>query len=131
MAVGDGGRSKADINMTPMIDVLLVLIIIFMVITPLTPSGLRALLPQPPADQAQQVPVKDIVVTVEWDGTVLLNADRVELAALPDRLKRIFQAQGDAVLFVRGDKRLEFRQIASVIDVAKGAGLQRVALMTN
>jgi biopolymer transport protein TolR len=122
------GRYQHD---APMIDVLLVLIIIFMVITPMTPSGLRTLLPQPPANQAEQVPAKEIVVTVEWDGTVLLNVERVELDTLPDRLKRIFQSLGDHVIFVRGDKELVFRQIAEVIDIAKGAGLQRVALITN
>jgi biopolymer transport protein ExbD len=129
MATG-GARSKAEINMTPMIDVLLVLIIIFMVITPLTPAGLRTLVPQPP-DAAEHESSTDIVVTVERDGSARLNAERIELLALHDRLSRIYQVRGDAVIFVRGDKRLEFQQIAAVIDIAKGAGLQRVALMTD
>ena len=116
--------------MTPMIDVLLVLIIIFMVITPLTPAGLRTLVPQPP-DAAAHESSTDIVVTVERDGSMLLNAERIEYLALPGRLSQIYQVRGDTVLFVRGDQHLEFRQIAAVIDTAKGAGLQRVALMTN
>ena len=117
--------------MTPMIDVLLVLIIIFMVITPLTPAGLRTLVPQPPPDAAEHESSRDIVVTVERDGSMLINAERIELLALPGRLSEIYHARGDTVLFVRGDQQLEFRQIAAVIDIAKGAGLQRVALMTN
>jgi biopolymer transport protein TolR len=129
MATG-GARSKAEINMTPMIDVLLVLIIIFMVITPLTPAGLRTLVPQPP-DAAEHESSTDIVVTVERDGSARLNAERIELLALHEHLSRIYQVRGDAVIFVRGDKRLEFQQIAAVIDIAKGAGLQRVALMTD
>jgi biopolymer transport protein ExbD len=129
MATG-GARSKAEINITPMIDLLLVLIIIFMVITPLTPAGLRTLVPQPP-DAAAHESSTDIVVTVERDGSARLNAERIELLALHDRLSRIYQVRGDAVIFVRGDKRLEFWQIAAVIDIAKGAGLQRVALMTD
>lgn len=130
MGMATGARSKAEINMTPMIDVLLVLIIIFMVITPLTPAGLRTLVPQPP-DAAEHESLRDIVLTVERDGSIRLNAERIDLLALHERLSRIYQVRGDTVLFVRGDQRLEFRQIAAVIDIAKGAGLQRVALMTN
>jgi biopolymer transport protein TolR len=125
-------KGKAEINMTPMIDVLLVLIIIFMVITPLTPTGLRALVPQPPPpgreDQRHRT---DIVVTVGKNDLVLINGERVELSLLPSRLARIFQARGDDVIFITGDKDLEFRRIAEVIDLANGAGLRRVALMAD
>src|SRR6185295_11859785 len=103
MAVGGKGGSKAEINMTPMIDVLLVLIIIFMVITPLAPAGLRALVPQPPPDAAEHEFSRDIVVTVERDGSMLLNAERIELLVLPGRLSQIYRARGDIVLFVHGD----------------------------
>jgi len=130
MGMATGARSKAEINMTPMIDVLLVLIIIFLVITPLTPAGLRTLVPQPP-DAEDHESSRDIVVTVERDGSIRLNAERIKLLALDERLRQIYQVRGDAVMFVRGDQHLEFRQIAAVIDIAKGAGLQRVALMTN
>jgi len=117
---------------TPMIDVLLVLIIIFMIITPLAPTGLRALIPQAPLpDNEQPVRFNDIVITVETDKTVLLNRERVDMAGLPDRLARIVQTRGNDVIFVRGDEDLEFRQIAEVIDIANGAGLRRVALMTQ
>src|SRR5438128_7051602 len=85
MGIATGGaRSKAEINMTPMIDVLLVLIIIFMVITPLTPVGLRTLVSQPP--DAAEHESSDIVVTVERDGSVRLNAECIELLALHGRL---------------------------------------------
>jgi biopolymer transport protein ExbD len=132
MAVTGSPHDKAEINMTPMIDVLLVLIILFMVITPLTPSGLRTLPPQPAQPgREHRVRLTDIVVTVGKEGLVLVNGERVSLSGLPDRLKRIFQGRGDEVIFVRGDKELEFRRIAEVIDVAKGAGLQRVGLMTD
>jgi biopolymer transport protein TolR len=125
-------QQTSQINMTPMIDVLLVLIIIFMVITPVTPTGLRTLLPQPsPAEQQPPLRQEDIVITVGKDGAVFLNGERSDLARLPDRLAQVFHARGDAVIFVRGDKELEFRQIAEVIDIAKGAGLHRVALMTQ
>jgi biopolymer transport protein ExbD len=61
----------------------------------------------------------------------LINGERVELALLAARLKRIFQSRGDDVIFIAGDKDLEFRSIAEVIDLANGAGLRRVALMAN
>ena len=123
---------KAQINMTPMIDILLVLIIIFMVITPLEPTGLRTLVPQPaPASQVERQPAHDIVVSVLADGTVRLNQEPVEVAELQERLTRIFRTATDHVLFVRGDKEVEFGAVARVVDIANGAGLNRVALMTE
>jgi biopolymer transport protein TolR len=125
-------RGKAEINVTPMIDVLLVLIIIFMVITPLAPTGLRALVPQTATPEREEQPQRrDIVVTVGKNDLVLINGQRVELSQLPGRLARIFQTRGDDVIFIAGDKDLEFRRIADVIDLANGAGLRRVALMTD
>jgi len=123
---------KAQINMTPMIDILLVLIIIFMVITPLTPRGLEALLPQP-AIPGREPPAsaQDIVLTVRDDGTVYLNQEPVKLANLGERLSHLFQAAPDHAIFVRGGSDLEFRAVAEVIDIAHGAGLSRVALMTE
>jgi biopolymer transport protein ExbD len=125
-------KGKAEINVTPMIDVLLVLIILFMVITPLTPTGLRALVPQPlPPGRGDRPQRRDIVLTVGKNELVLINGERVEFSMLPGRLARIFQARGDDVIFITGDKDLEFRRIAEVIDVANGAGLRRVALMAD
>ncbi len=126
------GKGKAEINMTPMIDVLLVLITIFMVITPLTPTGLRTLIPQPPPPgREDQLHRTDIVVAVGKNDLVLINGERVEFSLLPSRLARIFQARGDDVIFITGDKDLEFRRIAEVIDLANGAGLRRVALIAD
>jgi biopolymer transport protein ExbD len=123
---------NAQINMTPMIDILLVLIIIFMVITPLTPTGLRTLVPQPaPASREQSPPSRDIVITVRPDGTVRLNQEPVKLKELRQRLKLLVRTATDHVVFVRGEKGLEFRAVAEVIDIANGAGLDRVALMTE
>ena len=118
--------------MTPMIDVLLVLIIIFMIITALSPTGLRTLIPQAPLpDKEQPVRLNDIVITVERDKTVRLNRERVDMAGLPARLARIVHTRGNDVIFVRGDRDLDFRDVAGVIDIANGAGLSRVALMTQ
>jgi|SRR5579871_1246502 len=132
MAVGKHGPHKADINITPMIDVLLVLIIIFMIIAPTKEVGLHTMVPEPAPPHATQQPrIEDIVVTVHKDGTMLLNQETIVLASLPSRFAQIYQARGDAVIFVRGDGDLLFASIAEVIDMAKGAGLQRIALMTS
>jgi biopolymer transport protein ExbD len=103
-----------------------------MVITPLMPTGLRTLVPQPaPASRKQAPPVRDIVITVRPDGAVWLNQEPIKVAELRQRLTRLVRIATDDVIFVRGEKGLEFRAIAEVIDVANGAGLNRVALMTE
>jgi biopolymer transport protein ExbD len=133
MSLGSDGRHRAEINVTPMIDVLLVLIIIFMVITPITSRGLDTLLPQPaPQDHPSSAPPShDIVVTVNGDRTVSLNREPVPLADLHDRLVSLFGNHPNHVVFVRGQKNLEFQQVAEVIDIARGVGLDRIALMTE
>jgi biopolymer transport protein TolR len=132
MAISLGGNrsQKAELNVTPLIDVLLVLLIIFMVITPTLSTGLDALVPQPPNQKASS-PTDDIVISVLEDGTVRLNEETVAVADISERLKAVFRIAPDHVVFVRGDKQLDFEQIANVIDIAKGAGLDRVALVTQ
>jgi biopolymer transport protein TolR len=131
MSLGSNGRHHASINVTPMIDVLLVLIIIFMVITPTTSHGLHALLPDPAPGPAVATPSHDIVVTVNGDETVSINEETVALADLGSRLQRLYVDHPGHPLFVRGRKDLEFHQVAQVIDIARGVGLDRIALMTN
>ena len=132
MSVGSNGRQRADINVSPMIDVLLVLIIIFMVIAPLTPKGLDALLPQASKNDANAAPpAGNIAITVNGDDTVGLNQESLPLTDLSGRLLAIFRNRTNRVIFVRGRKGLEFRQVAAVIDIARGAGLDRIALMTE
>jgi len=114
-----------------MIDILLVLIINFMVITPLTPRGLRTLVPQPaPAEPATTPRTSGIVITVNADG-VRLNHEPVDISNLKERLSRLFQLAPDHLVFVRAEKGLEFRTVAEGIDIANGAGLNWVSLMTE
>jgi len=132
MSVGGGSGAKADINMTPMIDVLLVLIIIFMVITPLTPKGLEALVPQPPkADQPQtQADQRTVVIVINRDKSMSINQEPTDEQRLGPRLEEIFKTRAARVVFVRGDPDLEYQYVAKAIDIAHGAGIDKVGLMT-
>jgi biopolymer transport protein ExbD len=131
MTLGTGRGPRADINITPMIDVLLVLIIIFMVITPIAPRGLEALIPQ--KDTGSTTPSQEhaIVITVNGPDRVSLNHEDLDLAGLEARLAALFRTRPPDVVFVRGAKDLAFREVAQVLDIARGAGVRRIGLMTN
>ena len=132
MAVGGSGGPRADINMTPMIDVLLVLIIIFMVITPLTPKGLEALVPQPPPPNQQQnlSDQRTVVIVINKDRSMQINQENTTEATLGPRLEEIFKTRAERLVFVKGDPDLEYRYVATAIDIAHGVGIDRVGLMT-
>jgi biopolymer transport protein ExbD len=132
MAVGGKGGAKADINMTPMIDVLLVLIIIFMVITPLTPKGLETLVPQPPnPNQPQnQSDTRTVVIVINRDKSMMINQEVTDDQRLGARLEEIFKTRAERVVFVKGDPDLEYQYVAKAIDIAHGAGIDKVGLMT-
>jgi biopolymer transport protein ExbD len=131
MAVGASGSVKSDINMTPMIDVLLVLIIIFMVITPLTPKGLEALVPQPPppGQQANASDLRTVVIAIDANHKVQVNQQDTEWDALQGKLEDIFKTRAERVVFVKGNPDLEYQWVAKAIDIAHGAGIDKVGLM--
>jgi biopolymer transport protein TolR len=132
MAVGGSGGPRADINMTPMIDVLLVLIIIFMVITPLTPKGLETLVPQPPPpnSQQQQSDQRTVVIVINKDRSIQINQENTTEANLGPRLEEIFKTRAERLVFIKGDPDLEYRYVATAIDIAHGVGIDKVGLMT-
>jgi len=136
MTTGGGGSNMADINVTPMIDILLVLLIIFMVIVPVTPKGLDALVPQPPKDPQKEPPKTDrtIVVQVFYHPgavpTYKINETDVDRRDLLPRLTEIYANRAERVMFVRGDDDLNFAYIADVIDVGRAANVDHIGLMT-
>ena len=136
MAMGGGGGAVSEINVTPLIDVLLVLLIIFMVIVPVTPKGLETLVPQPPKNKTQdQNNDRTIVVQVISNGpgappSYKINEDSFNKSDIEPKLAQIYATRVEKVMFVKGSKELDFDKVAEVIDFGHQAGVDNIGIIT-
>ena len=121
---------RAEINVTPFIDILLVLLVIFMTISPTTSRGMNTDIPQPPP-RGPREPEKVIVLSMDRNGIIRINQGEVEPSQVIGRLQEIFRTRSDRTMFVQADDELLFNDVAQLIDAAKGAGVKRLGLMTE
>ena len=123
---------RADINVTPFIDILLVLLVIFMTISPTQPLGLKAEVPQPPPPGAHtEARNTAIVLSMDRNGVIKINQDEVESVQLIGRLQDIFKSRSDRTVFMQADNELLFNDVAQLIDAAEAAGVEELGLMTE
>jgi biopolymer transport protein TolR len=132
-ASGNTGEMSSSINVTPMIDILLVLLIIFMVIVPAVPRGEAAMSPRPSTKHASTDPNAVVLEVLKGRGAQTayrINQQNVAISELPARLAAIYANRAERVLFVKGDDALSFTEVAKVIDISHAAGVDHVGLMT-
>jgi biopolymer transport protein ExbD len=135
MGMGVSGKKgpKSDINITPYIDILLVLLIIFMVITPVKQLDLDVKVPQAPAEPEKPSALDPsvIVVSVAENAQIAINQDPTDIGALGPKLQEIYSARANKNMFISASPKLPYGDVVKVIDIAKGAGVGDIGLITE
>lgn len=131
-ALAKARGAMAEINVTPFIDVLLVLLIIFMVVTPLAQKGLDISLPQPPPPNQPETktPQNQVVLSLE-EGAITVNKNPVALEELGTRLRDIYQARSDKTMFVKASGTVLYGKVVQAMDIARGSGVERIGIISE
>jgi biopolymer transport protein TolR len=129
MIIGNKGGPRSEINVTPYIDILLVLLIIFMVVTPIDQKDLKVKVPQPPQPPTIESRPGDIVVSVGDHAEIEINRIPVALSALSSKLHEIFSARPNKNMFISASPGLPYGDVVKVIDISKGAGVADIGLI--
>jgi biopolymer transport protein TolR len=132
MGVGNLGSLKSDINVTPLVDVVLVLLIIFMVLTPLLQMGYDVNVPPKATAEASAVITKEqLIVTQKEPGKVYLNREIVDINQLPLRLTDILRHRSDKTVFLSADDELNYGTVMTTMDIIRNAGAERIGIITE
>lgn len=128
--VGGSTSTKSEPNVVPLCDILLVLLIIFMVITPVAQKGIDIQLPEPSAGGGQEK-AGGIVLTLERDLSVKINQEPISRDMLESRLKDLYLRRTDKTIFIRADKSVVYKDVLRIIDIAKGSGIEVLGVVTQ
>jgi biopolymer transport protein ExbD len=128
MSTGGGGGFNAEPNVTPMIDVLLVLLIIFMLIVPMARKAIDLQLPDPNPIQSSTPDNQQIVLEVSADGSYMINKSPVAPDGLAQKIHDIYDLRPDKIIFVKGDPAAKYQTIISAMDVVRGAGVKVIGI---
>ncbi len=124
-------HSKSEPNVVPLCDILLVLLIIFMVITPVLQKGIDVKLPENLSDQTPQTQAQSIVLSLEQDGAIKINQEVITTALLESRLRSIYETRQDKTIFIQAYESQPYKKVLELIDIAKGAGIEVLGVITK